>query len=99
MVCDYDVLSLLLPTGLDIVFEAVDGPHPDPRAVPILREEIVPVASPGFMERFAPVMAGHPLEWRDVTSLGHRPAKPRLGDIPATNTISIPATGRAMSSR
>ena len=74
VVYDYDLLPLLLPSGIDIVFEGVVGPHPNPRAVPLLREEIVPVASSAFMERFGGVLAEHPSTWSDV---------PRL-DVPRT---------------
>ena len=69
VVYDYDLLPLLVPSGLDIVFEAADGAHPDPRAVPVLREEIVPVASPAFAERFGALLAGHPRTWRHVPRL------------------------------
>ena len=63
VVCDKDLLPLLEPSGLDIVFTASNGLHPNPRAVPILREEIVPVASPAFAERFGAELARHPSTW------------------------------------
>ena len=69
VVYDYDLLPLLVPSGLDMVFEASRGPHPDPRAVPVLDEEIVPVASPDFAERFGAVLARHPRRWRNVPRL------------------------------
>lgn len=69
VVYDYDLLPLLVPSGLDIVFEASDRTHPDPQAVPVLHEKIVPVASPAFAERFADVLAGHPRTWRRVPRL------------------------------
>ena len=69
VVYHYDLIPLLMPSGLDIVFEAHDGPHPDASAVPILREEIVPVASPAFVERFGSVLAGHPRHWHEVPRL------------------------------
>ncbi|MDE0220184.1 MAG: LysR family transcriptional regulator [Spirochaetaceae bacterium] len=76
VVYDYDLLPLLLPSGVDIVFEGVAGPHPNRQAVALLREEIVPVASPAFMERFGSVLGEHPSTWRDV---------PRL-DVPRTSS-------------
>ena len=69
VIYDDDVLPLLAPSGLDVLFEWADDPHPDPQAVPVLPEEIVPVASPGFMERFGAVLAGHPRIWSCVPRL------------------------------
>ena len=69
VVYDYDLLPLLVPSGLDIVFEAMSGHYPEEQAVPVLREEIVPVAAPGFVERYGTVLAGHPCGWRDVPRL------------------------------
>ena len=81
VVYDYDLLPLLLPSGIDIVFEGVVGPHPNPQAVPLLREEIVPVASSAFMERFGGVLAEHPSTWSDVPRLDVPPDGPRLGNL------------------
>lgn len=76
VVHDRDLLPLLL-SGLDIVFEVSHGTGKSPNAVPVLHEEIVPVASPGFVQRFAAVLAGHPLGWRDVPRLAVRRQSPR----------------------
>ena len=69
VVYDYDLLPLLVPSGLDIVFEAADGPHPDAGAVPVLREEIVPVASPAFLARFGTALDRPPRRWDGVPRL------------------------------
>ena len=72
VVHDRASLPILIVSGLDIVFETSHGAGTAPDAVPVLDEKIVPVASPGFMERFAAVLAGHPLGWRDVPRLAVR---------------------------
>ena len=69
VVYDYDLLPLLISSGLDIVFEAENGPHPDPQAVAVLCEGLVPVAAPAFAKRFGAVLAGHPRTWRGVPRL------------------------------
>ena len=70
VVYDYDILSMLIPVGLDIIFEtSVGAPHPNENAIKILDEEIVPVASPAFLERFGPVLAGPPECWSGVPRL------------------------------
>ena len=69
VVYDYDLLPFLMLSGLDIVFEGRKTPHADPEAVAVLREEIVPVASPGFVERHAAVLADHPRRWAGVPRL------------------------------
>ena len=51
------------------MFEAKHGPHPDPHAVPVLDEALVPVASRAFAKRFATQLAGHPRKWRGVPRL------------------------------
>ena len=69
VVYDYDVLPVLVASGLDIVFEAKHGPHPDPQSVPVLDEALVPVASRAFAKRFDAVLTGHPRTWRGVPRL------------------------------
>ena len=70
--CDYDLLPLLLPTGMDITFEqSVD--RPDEHSARILDEQIVPVASPAFLNRFKQELAGHPSSWLGVPRLGSAP--------------------------
>ena len=69
VVYDYDLLPLLISSGLDIVFDAVKGPHPDPQAVSVLDEALVPVASRTFAKRFATQLAKHPRTWRGVPRL------------------------------
>ncbi len=66
--CDYDVLHLLLPAGVDIIFEYSVAPT-DPSAAKLFNEEIVPVASPAFVERFERVLAKHPRQWSGVPRL------------------------------
>ncbi|MDE0540429.1 MAG: LysR family transcriptional regulator [Rhodospirillales bacterium] len=70
VVYDYDMLHMLIPAGLDIMFETSVGvAHPDEDAVKVLDEEIVPVASPAFLERYEPVLAGPPRHWSGVPRL------------------------------
>ena len=66
--CEYDTLPLVVPTGVDIAFE-YSAPRTDANSVPILDEEIVPVASPGFRRRFERVLGGHPRHWTGVPRL------------------------------
>ena len=72
VVCDYDHPIPLHRLDTDIAFEGVVGPHPNPTAVPLLREEIVPVAAPAFIERFGDALGDHPSTWRDVPRLDAR---------------------------
>jgi LysR family glycine cleavage system transcriptional activator len=65
---DYDMLHLLLPAGVDIVFEHSVTPT-DPSAVKLLDEEIVPVGSPSFVKRFERVLGRHPRYWSNVPRL------------------------------
>ena len=69
VVYDFDLLPLLVQSGLDIVFEGLDGKHPDPGAVPVLCEEIVPIVSPAFAQRYASELSGHPRSWGGVPRL------------------------------
>ncbi len=66
--CDYDMLDLLLPTGIDIVFEYSES-HADEGAVRLLDEKIVPVASPGLARRFERILAEHPSHWGAIPRL------------------------------
>ena len=66
--CDYDTLPLVVPTGVDIVFE-YSAPRTDANSARILDEEIVPVASPAFRRRFERVLGGHPRHWAGVPRL------------------------------
>ena len=66
--CDYDMLQLLLPVGVDIYFEYSASP-PATTAVRVLDEELVPVASPTFFERFQRVLSQHPRRWAGVPRL------------------------------
>ncbi len=68
LTCDYDMLHLLLPTGIDIIFEYSAVPT-DPSAVKVLNEEVVPVASPSFARRFERALAKHPRRWSEVPRL------------------------------
>ena len=66
---DYDMLQLLRPAGLDIVFEALTRGPPSTDAVKVLDEQIVPVASPALLERYGKVLARHPRHWSGVPRL------------------------------
>ena len=70
--CDYDMLPLLLPVGVDIYFEHSASP-PDPTAVRLLDEQIVPVASPDFVRRFERVLTQYPKGWSGVPRLDMAP--------------------------
>ena len=70
VVHDYDIHPVLVPTGLDILFEErVGEAHSDVAAVKVLDEEIVPVASPALLERFKAVLARDPRQWSGVPRL------------------------------
>lgn len=66
--CDYDMLSLVVPTGVEIVFE-YSVARSDADSARVLDEEIVPVASPAFVRRFERVLSEHPRHWRGVPRL------------------------------
>ena len=68
--CGYDMLPLLMSADLDIIFDAmVATAYPDPDAVKVLDEEIVPVASPALLERYRAVLGGPPRHWSGVPRL------------------------------
>ena len=69
VVYDFDLLSLLIPSGLDIVFEVLESELHGREAVRILQEEVVPVGSPSLLEHFGPVLARHPRDWHGVPRL------------------------------
>ena len=74
---DFDVLPLLVPAGLDFVFESTTTGSPDRAAVKVMDEEIVPVASPALIERFGwSMLAGHPRHWAGVPRLDIGPRSP-----------------------
>ena len=60
--CDYDSLSLIVPTGVDIIF-GYDTASRNPNAIRMLDEQVVPVASPGFVKQHAQVFSGNPCNW------------------------------------
>ena len=66
--CDYDTLALVVPTGVDIVFE-YSRARADSESARILEEEIAPVAAPAFRQRFERVLCGHPRHWTGVPRL------------------------------
>lgn len=68
LTCDYDMVHLLLPAGVDIAFEFAPVP-PGASAVKVLDEEFGPVASPAFAKRFERVLGSHPRRWSDVPRL------------------------------
>ena len=70
VVHECDIRPVLVPAGLDIVFEErVGEAHSDEAAVKVLDEAIVPVASPAFLERFESVLAKDPRQWSGVPRL------------------------------
>ena len=66
--CDYDILPLVVPTGVDIVFEYSVARN-DADSARVLEEEIVPVASPAFASRFERALSEHPRHWCGVPRL------------------------------
>ena len=70
---EIDMLPSLLPVGIDLHFDYATALS-DEHAVKLFDEEIVPVASPSFIERFERELAEHPSRWLGV---------PRL-DMPST---------------
>ena len=68
VVYDHDVLPLLDLTGLDIVFESSSGQRPK-YGVELTREEVVPVASPAFQDRFGSLLACDPARWTTIPRL------------------------------
>ena len=66
--CDYDILPLLIPIGIDIVFEYTSTPS-SPDSVKILDEAIMPVASPTFVKGSHRILDGHPRNWAGITRL------------------------------
>ena len=66
--CDYDILPLVVPTGVDIVFEYAVS-RSGTESARILDEEVVPVASPAFRQRFARVLGEPPRYWTGVPRL------------------------------
>ena len=69
VVSDHGSLPFLMSSEMDIAMGWKDSPLPDPSMAPVLREEVVPVASPAFVERRGEVLAKHPREWRGVPRL------------------------------
>ena len=66
--CDYDTLPLVVPTGVDIVFEYSQA-RTGTDSARILDEEFVAVASPALRTRFERVLGGHPRHWTGVPRL------------------------------
>ena len=66
--CDYDMLHLLLPTGVDLMFE-YSASDLGENASKLMEEEVVPVASPSFFRKFETQLSKHPRSWMDVPRL------------------------------
>ena len=66
--CDYDIVPLVVPSGVDIVFE-YSRTRTDAESSRILGEAIVPVAAPALRRRFERVLGGHPRHWTGVPRL------------------------------
>ena len=66
--CDYDTLRVLIPTGIDIVF-GYSVEEKDTDSARVLDEQIVPVASPAFLERFEQTLSSPPRHWSGVPRL------------------------------
>ena len=72
--CDYDTVALVMPTGVDIVFE-YSRARTDASAARVLDEEFAPVASPALRTRFERVLGGHPRHWTGVPRLELAPCE------------------------
>ena len=72
LICDHDTLPLLLPVGIDILFE-YSNERTDENSAKLLEEEIVPVASPSFTKCFADTIAKHPRHWSGIPRLNVAP--------------------------
>ena len=66
--CDYDMLDLLLPTGIDIIFSSSKA-RTGKGSARLLDEKIVPVAAPGVVQRFGRILAEHPRHWGGIPRL------------------------------
>ena len=66
--CDYDLLSLVVPTGVDITFKWTVS-RTVANSVRLLSEEIVPVASAAFVTQHERVLARHPRHWSGLPRL------------------------------
>ena len=69
MVHDHASPPNMEPAGPAILFEALVTEHPDENAVGVMTEELVPVASPALLKRFAGVLTDHPWTWLGVPRL------------------------------
>ena len=67
--CDYDTLSLLEPTGVDIIFEYSGPDREDADSVLFFKEEVVPVAGKELARRYHRVLSAHPRHWTGVPRL------------------------------
>ena len=65
---DYDLLPLVIPTGIDIIFQ-YSLTRTDDESARIMEEEAVPVASPAFRKRYEAALSGHPRHWSCVPRL------------------------------
>ena len=66
--CDYDMLPLVVPAGVDIIFEYAVA-RTDENSVRLLDEEFTLVASPTFVKRYAQMLARHPRHWSGLPRL------------------------------
>ncbi|MBY8977122.1 LysR family transcriptional regulator [Rhodobacteraceae bacterium NNCM2] len=68
LTCEYDQVQDVVHAGVDVLFEyrqdRVSGPSVD-----VLREEITPMASPGFVAAHAEVLRRAPSEWSALPHL------------------------------
>ena len=70
VIYDEATLPLLVRAGLDIIVQfSVHAGSPEEDAVKIFDEEVVPVASPVFLQRYGTVLARHPQHWIGVPRL------------------------------
>ena len=67
-----------IPVGPDIILDMRMTEHADEHAVEMLTEELVPVASSTFLERFGGVLADEPCAWSGVPRLDTTPRRPDL---------------------
>ena len=70
--CDYDMLSFVVPTGVDIIFQ-YSLARTDDESMRIIDDQAVPVATPPFRKRYEESLAGHPRHWSEIPRLDVAP--------------------------
>lgn len=68
LTCEYRALAAMIDAGADIVFRYMPDPADD-RSRVVLEEEVIPAASPAFLERHAASLSKSPDKWKSVPRL------------------------------